>query len=60
MCLQYKYFENAMGKEKIAHNEQFLLFSKCFPTLGELSTILIKSKIVICKLFKFGSLKFVI
>ena len=26
-CLQYKSFENTMGKEEIAHNEQFLLLS---------------------------------
>ena len=26
MCLQCKYFENAVGKGDIAHNEQFLLF----------------------------------
>ena len=25
-CLQYKSFENTMGKGEIAHNEQFLLF----------------------------------
>ena len=31
MCLQYKSFENIVGKGEIAHNEQFLLFSQCFP-----------------------------
>ena len=25
-CLQYKSFENTVGKGEIAHNEQFLLF----------------------------------
>ena len=25
-CLQYKSFENTVGKEEIARNEQFLLF----------------------------------
>ena len=30
-CLQYnKSFENTVGKEEIAHNEQFLLFPQCF------------------------------
>ena len=29
-CLQYKSFENTVGKEEIACNEQFLLFSQCF------------------------------
>ena len=34
MCLQYKSFENTVGKEEIAHNEQFLLCPLCFlPTL---------------------------
>ena len=26
-CLQYKSFENTVGKGEIAHNEQFLLFT---------------------------------
>ena len=29
-CLQYKPFENTMGKGEIAHNEQFLLFAQSF------------------------------
>ena len=29
-CLQYKSFENTVGKGEIACNEQFLLFSQCF------------------------------
>ena len=29
-CLQYKSFENTVGKGEIAHNEQFLLFPLCF------------------------------
>ena len=29
-CLQYKSFENTMGKGEIARNEQFLLFPQCF------------------------------
>ena len=29
-CLQYKSFENTVGKGEIAHNEQFLLFPQCF------------------------------
>ena len=29
-CLQFKSFENSVGKGEIAHNEQFLLFSQCF------------------------------
>ena len=34
MCLQYKSFENTVGKGEIAHNEQFLLFP-VFSTLLE-------------------------
>ena len=30
MCLQYKSFENTVGKGEIARNEQFVLFPKCF------------------------------
>ena len=29
-CLQYKSFENTVGKAEIARNEQFLLFLQCF------------------------------
>ena len=29
-CLQYKFFENTVGKGEIAHYKQFLLFSPCF------------------------------
>ena len=29
-CLQYKSFENTVGKEEIARDEQFLLFPQCF------------------------------
>ena len=30
MCLQYKSFENTLGKREISRNEQFLLFPQCF------------------------------
>ena len=37
MCLQYKSFQNTVGKGEIAHNEQFLLFPQCFlPFLEDL------------------------
>ena len=32
-CLQYKAFDNTMGKGKIALNKQFLLFPHCFLTI---------------------------
>ena len=54
MCLQYKSFENTVGKGEIAHNEQFLLFPQCFLSFGELSAIFLKFKFVVCKLFQFG------
>ena len=55
MCLQYKSFENTVGKGEIAHNsfahkEQFLIFSQCF---GKLAAIFIKFEIVVCKLYQF-------
>ena len=30
MCMQYKSFENTVGKGEIARNEQFLLFPQSF------------------------------
>ena len=35
MCLQYKSFENTVGKGEIARNEQFLLFPTMISTLLE-------------------------
>ena len=35
MCLQYKSFENTVGKGEIARNEQFLLFPTVFSSLLE-------------------------
>ena len=32
-CLQYKSFENTVGKGEIARNEQFLPFPHCFLTV---------------------------
>ena len=54
MCLQYKSFENTVGKGQIARNEQFLLFQSVFRQFGELSAIFVKFKIVVCKVFQFG------
>ena len=56
MFLQYKSFENTIGKGQIAHNERFLLFP-VFSTHLENSTIFIKFELVICKLFQFGNVK---
>ena len=52
MCLHIKSSENTVGK--IARNEQFFLFPKCFLPVGEVSAMFIKFEIVVCKLFQFG------
>ena len=56
MCLQYKSFENTVGKGEIACKEQFLLFLQCFffYLFGELSAFFDKFEIVLCKVFQFG------
>ena len=53
-CLQYKSFENTVGKGEIACNEQFLLFSQCFLLVGELSVMFVKFKFVMCEFFQFS------
>ena len=40
-CLQYKFFENTVGKGEIAHDEQFLLFPTVFSTCMEKFQILL-------------------
>ena len=54
-CLQLKSYENTVEKEEITRNEQFLL-----SPYGELSAILTGLKIVVCKLYRFGRVKFVV
>ena len=49
-CLQYKSYDNTVGKGETARNEQILLFY----CLGEFSAIFTKFEIVVCKLFQFG------
>ena len=53
---KHKPFENTVGNGEIAHYEQFLLYHSVFYPYRELSAIFIKFKIVICKLFQFGTL----
>ena len=56
MCLQDKSFENNVGElGEIAYNEHFLLFPQCFHLSGKCSVSYIKIKIVVCKLFQFGT-----
>ena len=44
-----------MGKGEIAFYKEFLLFPQCFfHPFGELSTIFIKSELVVCQLFQVG------
>ena len=52
-CLQYKSFENTVGKGEIARNNFSFSHSVFYP-FRELSANFIKLKIVICKLFQFG------
>ena len=60
-CLQYKSFENTVGKGEIARNEQFLLFPHVFSThLKKFLPFLIKFEIVVCKLFQYGSLELLV
>ena len=47
------WFENTVGKEEIARNEQFLLFPQCFPIASENSAIFVKFKYVVCKHVEF-------
>ena len=59
MCLQYKFFENNVGKgEKLLIMSNFSFSHSVFYSLWELSAIFFKLEIDICKLFQFGSLKF--
>ena len=52
MSLQYKSFDNTVGKGEIARNKQFLLFPQSFEPVSK--TIFINIEIDICKLFRFG------
>ena len=51
--LQYKSFENTVGKGEIARNEQFLIFPQSFIPDGRTFSIFIKFEIVVCNLFQF-------
>ena len=53
-CLQYKSFENTVGKGEIDRNEQFLLFPQYFLPVWRTFAIFVKFKIVVCKVFQFG------
>ena len=59
-CLQYKSFENTVGKGEIARNEQFLLFPQCF--LSFWTTLFHFHQIQNCRLqtLYWKSLKFVV
>ena len=65
-CLQYQSLENTAGKGEIDCKEQFLLFPQCFLPIWEKkkkkkkSAIFIKFEFVVCKLFQFGRVKFVV
>ena len=60
-CLQYKSFENTVGKGEIAHNEQFFLFPQCFLRLWRICCYF--HQILNCRLQTLSvwkSLKFVV
>ena len=59
-CLQNKSFRPMWEKEKLLVMSNFSFSHSVFYLFGELSAIIIEFRIVICKLFQFGSLKFVI
>ena len=52
MCLQYKSFENTVGKGEIA-TSNFSFSHKVFYFFEELSSTFTKLEIVVCKLFQF-------
>ena len=54
MCLQYKSYENTMGKGEVACNKQFLLFPVFSTHLENFLPFFIEFEIVVWKLFKFG------
>ena len=56
MYLQYKSFENTVGKEEIAHDEQFLLYPHFHP-FWKLFAIFIKLKVVACNPFSLEKSK---
>ena len=53
MCLQFKSFENTVGKAEIARNKQFFLFLQRFLPFWRTFAIFTKFEIVVCKLFHF-------
>ena len=60
-CLQYKSFENTVGKWEIARNEQFLLFPQCFlPVWRTFCHFHQISKCRLQSLWVWKSLKFVV
>ena len=60
MCVQYKSFENTVGKEEIACNERFLCFPRCFLPYEEVFPMFIKYEIVVFRLFLFGHQHFLL
>ena len=52
--------KNTQKKREIAHTKQFLPFPAFSTSLKNFSTIFIQVEIVVCNIFQFGSLKFVV
>ena len=57
MCLQNKSLKTLREKEKLLVTSNFSFSYRVFYPFGELSSIFIKIKIVLCKLFQFGRVK---
>ena len=54
MCLQYKSLKTLRKKEKLLVTSNFSFSHNVFYPFKELSSTLIMSEIVVCKLFQFG------
>ena len=52
MCLQFKFFENTLEKEKLLLTNNFSFSHSVFYPFGEVSIIFVEFEIVICKLFQ--------
>ena len=53
-CLQYRSFDNSVGKGEIARNEQFLLFPQRFLTIWRTPPFASTSKLSFANSFSLG------
>ena len=57
MCLQYRSFENNVGKEEIARNQHFLLSLQSFVSFHKKVSNLCYFDIIVWKCFYFGQVQ---